>query len=106
MRARGICVVIDNDADNLYITITITTKAMNPKLKIFTRAGQERYAQAMRTSGTDEVIIPEYEGGKLARSSKSTPPPPINPKFFVGARHAVPAPQLAPHIGRFPTFLS
>ncbi|MGA2812316.1 MAG: NAD(P)-binding protein [Candidatus Acidiferrum sp.] len=64
LRARGICVVIDNDADNLYITIT--AKAMNPKLKIFTRAGQERYAQAMRTSGADEVIIPEYEGGKLA----------------------------------------
>lgn len=63
-RARGICVVIDNDADNLYITIT--AKALNPKLKIFTRAGQERYAQAMRTSGADEVIIPEYEGGKLA----------------------------------------
>ncbi len=64
MRARGICVVIDNDADNLYITIT--AKAMNPKLRILTRAGQERYAQAMRTSGADEVIIPEYEGGKLA----------------------------------------
>jgi voltage-gated potassium channel len=63
-RARGICVVIDNDADNLYITVT--AKSLNPKLKIITRAGQERYAQAMRTSGADEVIIPEFEGGKLA----------------------------------------
>ncbi|GAC1616841.1 MAG: hypothetical protein NVS9B13_02770 [Candidatus Acidiferrum sp.] len=63
-RARGICVVIDNDADNLYITVT--AKSLNPKLKTITRAGQERYAQAMRTSGADEVIIPEYEGGKLA----------------------------------------
>jgi len=35
-RARGICVVIDNDADNLYITVT--AKAMNPKLRIITRA--------------------------------------------------------------------
>src|SRR5271157_5598549 len=63
-RAKGLCVVIDNDADNLYITIT--AKALNPKLKIITRAGQERYAVAMRTSGADEVVIPEFEGGKLA----------------------------------------
>jgi len=62
-RARGICVVIDNDADNLYITVT--AKAMNPKLRVITRAGQQRYAQAMRNSGADEVIIPEHEGGLM-----------------------------------------
>jgi voltage-gated potassium channel len=62
-RARGICAVIDNDADNLYITVT--SKAMNPKLRIITRAGQQRYAQAMRNSGADEVIIPEHEGGLM-----------------------------------------
>ncbi|HZD54861.1 MAG TPA: NAD-binding protein, partial [Candidatus Aquicultoraceae bacterium] len=55
--------VIDNDADNLYITVT--AKAMNPALRIITRAGQQRYAQAMRNSGADEVIIPEYEGGMM-----------------------------------------
>jgi voltage-gated potassium channel len=60
-KARGICIVIDNDADNLYITVT--AKAMNPNLRIITRAGQHRYAQAMRNSGADEVIIPEHEGG-------------------------------------------
>ena len=62
-RARGICIVIDNDADNLYITVT--AKSMNPKLRIITRAGQQRYAQAMRNSGADEVIIPEHEGGLM-----------------------------------------
>jgi len=62
-RARGICVVIDNDADNLYVTVT--AKAINPKLRIITRAGQQRYAQAMRNSGADEVIIPEHEGGLM-----------------------------------------
>ncbi len=60
-RARGICVVIDNDADNLYITVTAT--ALNPGLKIITRAGQQRYAQAIRNSGADDVVIPEHEGG-------------------------------------------
>lgn len=62
-RARGICVVIDNDADNLYITVT--ARSLNPKVKIITRAGQQRYATAMRNSGADEVIIPEYEGGLM-----------------------------------------
>jgi voltage-gated potassium channel len=60
-RAMGICVVIDSDADNLYIIVT--ARSLNPKIKIITRAGQQRYATAMRNSGADEVIIPEYEGG-------------------------------------------
>jgi voltage-gated potassium channel len=62
-RARGVCIVIDNDSDNLYITVT--AKALNPKVRIITRAGQARYAPAMRYSGADEVIIPEYEGGLM-----------------------------------------
>jgi voltage-gated potassium channel len=62
-RARGVCIVIDNDSDNLYITVT--AKALNPRARIITRAGQQRYAQAMRNSGADEVIIPEYEGGLM-----------------------------------------
>jgi len=62
-RARGICVVIDNDADNLYITVT--ARSLNPKVKIITRAGQQRYAHAIRNSGADEVVIPEYEGGLM-----------------------------------------
>jgi voltage-gated potassium channel len=55
--------VIDNDADNLYITVT--ARSMNANLKIITRAGPQRYAQAILSSGSDEVIIPEYEGGLM-----------------------------------------
>ncbi len=62
-RARGICAVIDSDSDNLYITVT--AKALNPKLRIITRAGKERYARAMKNSGANEVIIPEFEGGLM-----------------------------------------
>ena len=64
-RARGVCIMIDNDADDLYITVR--AQALNPKTRIITRAGQSRYAQAMRNSGAraDEVIIPEYEGGLM-----------------------------------------
>jgi Trk K+ transport system NAD-binding subunit len=57
-RAPGVCIVIDDDSDNLYITVTA-------KARIITRAGQVRYAQAMRNSGADEVIIPGYEGGLM-----------------------------------------
>lgn len=63
-QARGICIVIDNDADNLYITVT--ARSLNPNAKIITRAGQQRYAEAIRNSGANEVIIPEYEGGLMA----------------------------------------
>jgi voltage-gated potassium channel len=63
-QAHGICIVIDNDADNLYITVT--ARSLNPGVKIITRAGQQRYAEAIRNSGADEVIIPEYEGGLMA----------------------------------------
>jgi voltage-gated potassium channel Kch len=62
-RARGICIVIDNDADNLYITVT--ARALNPNVKIITRAGPQGYPNAIRNSGADEVIIPEYEGGLM-----------------------------------------
>jgi TrkA-N domain len=62
-RARGICALIDNDADNLYITIT--AKSLNSNLRVITRAGQERYAQAMRSAGADDVVIPEHEGGVI-----------------------------------------
>lgn len=62
-RARGICIVIDSDADNLYITVT--ARSLNAKARIITRAGQQRYANAIRNSGADEVIIPEYEGGLM-----------------------------------------
>ena len=55
--------MIDNDADNLYITVT--AKSLNSHAKVITRAGQQRYAQAIRNSGADEVIIPEYEGGLM-----------------------------------------
>ena len=53
----------DSDADNLYITIT--ARSLNSKAKIITRAGRQRYANAIRNSGADEVIIPEYEGGLM-----------------------------------------
>src|ERR1700676_1733461 len=62
-RARGICIVIDSDADNLYITVT--ARSLNAKGKIITRAGRARSASAIRNSGADEVIIPEYEGGLM-----------------------------------------
>jgi voltage-gated potassium channel len=62
-RAKGICALIDNDADNLYITIT--ARSLNPMVKIIMRAGHRRYAEAMLHAGADEVVIPEYEGGLM-----------------------------------------
>lgn len=60
-RACGICIVIDNDLDNL--SITITARSLNANLRIITRAGQRQYADSLQKSGADEVVIPEYLGG-------------------------------------------
>lgn len=46
-------------------TASTVTRSLHASLKIITRAGQQRYAQAIRSSGADEVIIPEYEGGLM-----------------------------------------
>ncbi len=62
-RARGIAIVIDNDADTLYITIT--ARLLNPNIYIISRAGNLRYAEALRGAGANEVFIPEYEGGLI-----------------------------------------
>lgn len=62
-KAKVLCTLIDNDADNLYITIT--AKMLNPNIKVISRAGNLRYAEAMRGAGADEVIVPEYEAGMV-----------------------------------------
>jgi voltage-gated potassium channel len=62
-QAKFICALIDNDADNLYITIT--AKMLNPNIKVISRAGNLRYAEAMKNAGADEVVVPEYEGGLM-----------------------------------------
>ncbi len=62
-RAKFICTLVDNDADNLYITIT--AKMLNPNIKVISRAGNLRYAEAMKGAGADEVVVPEYEGGLM-----------------------------------------
>jgi Trk K+ transport system NAD-binding subunit len=59
-QALGVCIVIDNDLENL--STTIPARSLNAKLKIITRAGQRQYADALRNSSADEVIIPEYLG--------------------------------------------
>lgn len=60
-QARGICIVIDNDLESL--SITITARSLNAKLRIATRSGQRHYADCLPRAGADEVVIPEYLGG-------------------------------------------
>ncbi len=74
-RARGVCIVIDNDADNLYITVT--AKALNPKARIITRAGQARYAQAMCLDSRPSQRKPRVTG----MASKISPHSPFTELF-------------------------
>jgi voltage-gated potassium channel len=56
-RAKAVLILIDDDAENLYITVT--AKSLNPKVLIVTRAGKARYAHVLRSGGADYVIVPE-----------------------------------------------
>jgi len=48
-RGRRICALIDNDAGNLYITVT--ARSLNPRAKIIMRVRHRRYAEAMKNAG-------------------------------------------------------
>ncbi len=60
-RAKAMCIVIDNEADNLFVIIT--ARSLNPKIYIVSRAGHTGYLEVMHQAGADEVVVPEYEGG-------------------------------------------
>ncbi len=61
-RARGVVSAVDDDAQNLYITLT--AKALNPDLYIVARASEEATAQRLYTAGADRVISPYVSSGR------------------------------------------
>src|ERR1017187_483866 len=56
-RARGICIVIDNDADNL--STPVPARPPNPKKKSTPRPARRRSPNASRSPGAAKVIIPK-----------------------------------------------
>jgi voltage-gated potassium channel len=61
LRAKSILLTLPIDADNLFITIS--ARALNPKIQIITRATSESAEKKLLIAGANEVVMPEYVGG-------------------------------------------
>lgn len=59
--ARALISTLPNDADNLFVVLT--ARALNPSLKIISRASSDSAEKKLRMAGVDSVVLPERVGG-------------------------------------------
>jgi voltage-gated potassium channel len=62
-RARGLVAASDDDADNLYITLS--ARAVNPDLLIVARASNEDAGKKLQLAGADRVVQPYTAAGRV-----------------------------------------
>jgi len=62
-RARGLVAASDDDADNLYITLS--ARAQNDRLLIVARASTEDAAKKLQLAGADRVVQPYQAAGRV-----------------------------------------
>lgn len=60
-RARGLLTVVDEDQDNVFITLT--ARSMNPNLFIISRASNDENVTKLYKAGADRVAVPYKIGG-------------------------------------------
>jgi voltage-gated potassium channel len=66
-RAAGLVAATTTDATNIYIVLT--TRSLNPRLKIIARASEEAAEKHLKTAGADIVISPyAAAGNRIAQS--------------------------------------
>lgn len=59
--ASALISTLPNDADNLYITLT--SRFLNPSMKIISRAASEASERKLKMAGVNSVVLPERVGG-------------------------------------------
>ena len=62
-RARGLIVASDDDADNLYITLS--AKHRRPSLTVIARASSEDAERKLKLAGADRVVTPYTTAGRV-----------------------------------------
>jgi voltage-gated potassium channel len=62
-RARGLIAASDDDADNLYITLS--ARAAKPDLLIVARASNEDASKKLRLAGADRIVQPYQAAGRV-----------------------------------------
>jgi voltage-gated potassium channel len=67
-RARGLVCAVDSDEINVYVTLT--ARALNPRLTIVARASRRQSLDALEKAGADHVISPyKLSGSRMAALS-------------------------------------
>lgn len=61
LRAKAIITTLPVDADNLFIVLT--SRNLNPKLTIISRASEDNSDTKLKIAGADNVIMPDKVGG-------------------------------------------
>jgi voltage-gated potassium channel len=62
-RARGVVIASDNDADNLYITLSV--RAKRPDVTVIARASSENAERKLKVAGADRVVTPYTTAGRV-----------------------------------------
>jgi len=70
-RARGLVTAVDNDADNLYVTLS--ARVLKPDLFIVARANREDAEPKLRLAGANRVVSPYTIGGRRLASLAMRP---------------------------------
>lgn len=61
LTAKALITTLPNDADNTYVALT--ARALNPELRIISRASNESSEKKLKVAGANSVIMPERVGG-------------------------------------------
>ena len=70
-KAVGIIASLPSDADNLFIVIS--SKELNPNVKVISRASNSNTIKKLKTAGAENVIMPDKIGGEHMASLLITP---------------------------------
>lgn len=70
-RARGLLVASDDDADNLYITLS--AKARRPDLTVIARGSSEDAERKLKLAGADRVVLPYTTAGRVMAQLMTKP---------------------------------
>jgi len=60
-QASALITTLPDDADNLFVVLT--ARALNPNLKIISRASRDTTVAKLKTAGASNVIMPDKIGG-------------------------------------------
>jgi voltage-gated potassium channel len=65
-RARGLVAAVDNDADNVFVTLS--ARVLNPNINIVARSILEESREKLMRAGANRVVTPSLIGGKRMAS--------------------------------------